>query len=99
MAFSSLALLAGLMAQPAPVKPNLVQSLPDKPPAWLAGYRLRWPLRVIGDPVKQPAKTVITSLATGGWVKPDASDLAVQTPEGEVLPVTVLSHDPNGETI
>ena len=90
MALPSVALLVGLMAQPAPMKTNAVQPLPDKPPAWLDGYRLRWPLRVVGDPVKQPGKSVITSLATGGWLRPDASDLAVQTPEGEVLPVTVL---------
>src|SRR5205823_9640282 len=99
MAFSSVALLTALVTQPAPVKTNTVLPLPDKAPAWVEGYRLRWPLRVVGDPIKQPGKTVITSLATGGWLRPDAADVAVQTPEGELLPVTVLSHDPNGETI
>lgn len=101
LSLHSLALLAGLLAhaQPAPPKGNVVKPLPEKPPAWLDGYRLRWPLRVIGDPAKQPGKSVITSLPSGGWLRADASDIAVQTPEGEVLPVTVLSHDPAGETI
>src|SRR5438132_13288278 len=83
-------------ARPAPAKVNAVQSLPDKAPAWLDGYRLRWPLRIIGDPAKHAARSVITSLPTGGWLKPDASDVAVQAASGEVLPVTVLSHDPAG---
>src|SRR5262249_37386178 len=102
MSLSSLALLVSLAAQPAPAAPPkgiAVQPLPTKAPAWLDGYRLRWPLRVIGDPAKQPAKSIITSLPTGGWLKADASDIAVQTAAGEVLPVGVLSHDPNGETI
>ncbi len=104
MALSSLisAILVGLAAQavpPPPPKINAVMPLPDKAPAWLAGYRLRWPLRIIGDPTKQTSQTVITSLPTGGWLKPDATDVAVQTATGEVLPVTVLSHDPAGETI
>src|SRR5947209_19818291 len=65
-------------APPAPAKMNAVQPLPDKPPAWLDGYRVRWPLRVAGDPTKQPAQSVLVSIPTGGWLKPDASDLAVQ---------------------
>ena len=36
---------------------------------------------------------------TGGWLKPDAADVVVQTAGGQVLPVVVLSHDPAGETI
>src|SRR5690242_10532510 len=104
MTLSSLALLVSLAAQtappaPAPAKGIVIESLPARAPAWLDGYRLRWPLRVVGDPAKQPAKSVITSLPTGGWLKADASDVAVQTAAGEVLPVTVLSHDPNGETL
>jgi tetratricopeptide (TPR) repeat protein len=98
MALSSLVLLIGL-APPEPAKGNVVQPLPEKAPAWLAGYRLRWPLRVVGDPAKQKSQTVIASIPTGSWLKPDASDLAIQTAAGEVLPVSVLSHDPNGETI
>ena len=98
MTLSSLLLLA-LAAPLAPAKINAVQPLPEKTPAWLDGYRVRWPLRLIGDPAKQTSQTVITSLPTGGWLKPDASDLAIQTAAGELLPVNVLSHDPAGETI
>lgn len=86
-------------APSADPKVNVVQPLPAKAPAWLEGYRLRWPLRVVGDLAKQKSVSVLTSLPTGGWLKPDASDVAVQTASGEVLPVTVLSHDPLGETI
>lgn len=102
MTITSLTILAGLLVQPAPAdpaKPNIVQTLPAKNPAWLEGYRLRWPVRVIGDPAKQTSQTVITSIATGGWLKADGSDVAVQNAAGEVLPSTVLSHEPAGETI
>lgn len=78
---------------------NPVLPLPEKSPPWIAGYRIRWPLRVIGDLKKQTAKSIITSLPTGGWLKPDGSDLIAQTAAGELVPVSVLSHDPNGETI
>jgi tetratricopeptide (TPR) repeat protein len=84
---------------PAPPKVNAVQPLPDKAPAWLASYRLRWPLRVVGDPAQQKSTSVVASLPTGGWLRPDAADIAVQAASGEALPVTVLSHDPAGETI
>ena len=99
MSLSSLALLIALAAPPEPVKPNAVQALPDKSPPWLDGYRVRWPLRLVGDPAKQTPQSVITSIPTGGWLKADASDIAIQTATGEVLPVAVLSHDPAGETI
>jgi tetratricopeptide (TPR) repeat protein len=80
---------------PAPV----FQELPTEAPAWLESYRVRWPLRIVADPAKQKAETVIVSLPTGGWLKPDASDLAIQNARGEVLPIQVLSHDPAGDTI
>jgi tetratricopeptide (TPR) repeat protein len=107
---SSLTRLCGLLglllagradAAPPPVPPKktMVLPLPDKAPAWLAGYRFRWPLRVIGDPAKQKSQSVITSVPTGGWLRPDATDIAVQTAAGEVLPIAVLSHEPAGETI
>jgi hypothetical protein len=63
------------------------------------GYKVRYPLRVIGDPTAIPSKTVVARLPTGGWLKPDGSDVVVQTASGQVVPVAVLSHDPNGETI
>lgn len=85
----------GQAPPPAPV----VETLPAKPPAWLAGFRIRYPLRVAGDSAAYTAKTVIASLPTGGWLKPDGSDLAVQAASGQVLPVSVLSHDPAGATL
>ena len=42
---------------------------------------------------------MLVSLPTGGWLKPDGSDLAVQAANGKLLPLAVLSHDPAGETI
>lgn len=81
---------------PDPKKP---ETLPDKPPAWLDGYRIRYVLRVAGDiPANKPL-TVLARIPTGGWLKPDGSDIAVQTAAGQILPVAVLSHDPLGDTI
>ena len=83
----------------APKKGPDVQELPASPPAWLEGYRVRWPLRVVGDPAKQGNQTVIARLPTGGWLKPGATDVAVQSATGQTLPLRVLSHDPNGDTL
>src|SRR5262245_31038813 len=93
------ALMLAVFTAGAAGPPPVVQPLPDKAPAWLDGSRLRWRLRVIGDPAKRQSASVITSLPTGGWLRPDATDFAVQSASGEVLPVTVLSHDPTGETV
>ena len=88
-----------LHSQPIPMI-NIVHSLPPQAPPWLEGYQVRWPVRVIGEPVQQAdAQTVLVSLPTGGWLKPDAADLAVQTGSGKLMPLAVLSHDPAGETI
>jgi tetratricopeptide (TPR) repeat protein len=77
-----------------------VEKLPDKSPAWLDGFRLRYPLRVVGDPAAySTSKTVIARLPTGGWLRPDGSDVIVQTAAGQEVPVAVLSHDPVGDTI
>ena len=80
-------------------KLNLVHSVPPQSPPWLAGFQARWPVRIVGDPLKQTAKSVLVSLPTGGWLKPDASDLAVQTADGKLPVFQVVSHDPAGETI
>jgi tetratricopeptide (TPR) repeat protein len=73
--------------------------LPAVTPPWAAGYRIRYLLRLAGDPLTETSRTVIASLPTGGWLKPDASDLLVQTASGAVLPSQVLSHDPRGQTV
>lgn len=83
---------------PAP-PPNVVEELPATAPAWLNGYRIRYPLRLMGDPAKATFQSVIASLPTGGWLKPDGSDVAVQTAAGQVIPVDVLSHNSAGETL
>jgi tetratricopeptide (TPR) repeat protein len=87
------------VAQPPPPL-NIVHPLPPQAPPWVEGYHLRWPVRVVGQLGKQPAaQTVLVALPAGGWLRPDASDLAVQAGTGELLPAAVLSHDPAGETI
>src|SRR5262245_18817919 len=78
---------------------NVVHPLPPQTPPWITGYKVRWPVRVLGEPGQQSAQSVIVDLPTGGWLRPDASDLAVQTGSGKVLPLTVLSHDPAADTI
>jgi tetratricopeptide (TPR) repeat protein len=92
------ALDGNAQVQPAPRAPQ-VQTLPGKPPAWLKGFRFRWPVQVVGDPAKQKNTTVVVTLPTGGRLKPQATDIAVQSASGEVLPSTALSHDPAGDTV
>lgn len=73
--------------------------LPSNAPPWAAGYKIRYALRVAGDMLTATSRTVIARLPTGGWLKPDASDLLVQTASGKTLPALVLSHDPRGYTV
>jgi tetratricopeptide (TPR) repeat protein len=72
---------------------------PRAKPPWLPGYRLRYTLRVLDDVLTNQSKTVLAQLPTGGWLKPDASDLMVQTLSGRTLNPAVLSHDPRGQTL
>jgi tetratricopeptide (TPR) repeat protein len=78
---------------------NVAHPLPPLTPPWLEGFRVRWPIRIVGEPAIQTARTVLVRIPTGGWLKPDASDLAVQSADGKLLPLAVLSHDPAGSTI
>jgi tetratricopeptide (TPR) repeat protein len=84
---------------PEEEKFNVANPLPPQTPPWLEGFQVRWPIRVIGDPGEQKAQSILVQLPTGGWLKPDAADLAVQSATGKLLPLAVLSHDPNGDTI
>src|SRR5262245_50765557 len=95
-----LLLLAGTArAQPMPPQLNIVNPLPPHAPAWVEGFQIRWPVRVLGTPAQMPeSQSVMVTLPTGGWLKADASDLAVQAANGKLLPLAVLSHDPAGET-
>jgi tetratricopeptide (TPR) repeat protein len=71
------------------------------PPAWVAGYRVRFPLRPVVDfaTEKQPTASVIARLPAAGYLRADGSDICVQTQAGELLPVSVLSHNPAGDTL
>ena len=78
---------------------NVMHPLPPQAPAWVDGFHVRWPVRVLGEPIAQPAESVLVRIATGGWLKPDGSDVVVQAGAGKLLPLAVVSHDPLGETI
>jgi tetratricopeptide (TPR) repeat protein len=101
MLLAILAIPCAARAQvPGEAKLNIAHPLPPHAPPWLDGYQVRWPVRVLGDIGKQAdAQTVLVRLPTGGWLKPDASDIAVQSGAGKVLPAAILSHDPLGDTI
>ena len=78
---------------------NPVHPLPPQAPAWLDGYQVRWPVRILGEPFAQSAESVLVSVPNGGWLKADASDIAVQSGSGKLLRAAVVSHDPLGDTI
>jgi tetratricopeptide (TPR) repeat protein len=78
---------------------NVVHPLPQIAPPWLSGYKVRWPVRVLGETFPAESQSIVVRIPTGGWLRPDASDLVVQTARGELLPLAVLSHDDDGETI
>ena len=86
-------LLTSLSTSPAqaPKKGPPIHALPEKPPAWIDGYRVRWPLQVMGDVAKDKSETILAKIPTGGWLKPDATDLAIQAAGGQKLPLQVLS--------
>ena len=94
-----LALAAALPALAA--DPPAPPAAPPPPPAWVAGYRVRFPLRPAVDfaTEKQPTASVIARLPAAGYLRADGSDICVQTQAGELLPVSVLSHHPAGYTL
>jgi len=97
--FASSPIRAQQAAAPAEPPKNVVEPLPELSPAWLAGYQLRYTLRVVGDVTKSTSKSIVARLPTGGWLRPDGADLAVQAADGTPLPVCVLSHATTGETL
>ncbi len=87
-------------APPAEPPKNVFEPLPEKAPAWVDGYQLRYTLRLMGlSPAQSTSKSIVARLPTGGWLKPDGSDLSVVCADGTALPVTVLSHVPRGDTL
>jgi len=102
----ALSLLAGnaVLAQPAatPADPpkNVAEPLPEQAPAWPDGYQVRYTLRIAGArPAESTSKSVVARLPTGGWLKPDGSDVVVLAADGTSLPVTILSHGPFVDTL
>ena len=78
----------------------MAEPLPEAVPAWPEGYLVRYTLRVVGpQAATSTAKSIVARLPTGGWLKPDGSDLLVLAADGTSLPVTVLSHAPLGDTL
>lgn len=73
--------------------------VPGVTPPWVPGYRIRYTLRVLGDVLNTPSKTIVARIPTGGWLKPDATDIQVRSANGKVIPVAVVSHDPKGDTL
>ncbi len=90
---------AELGAAEPPPPPGEDSPLPVSSPAWLAGYRIRYPLRVAGDPSASESGTVLARLPTGGWLQTNAADIVVQDCSGQPLATAVLAHDPGGHTI
>ncbi|MCE9592304.1 MAG: PKD domain-containing protein [Planctomycetes bacterium] len=72
---------------------------PGVTPPWVPGYRIRYTLRVLGDVLNTPSKTVVARIPSGGWLKPDATDIQVRSASGKQIPVAVVSHDPKGDTL
>jgi tetratricopeptide (TPR) repeat protein len=70
-------------------------------PRWAPGYRIRYPLYVIGESGVFTNKyvSVLARLPTGGWLRPDGGDVVVQDVSGNLLQTSVLSHHTTGDTI
>lgn len=73
---------------------------PEVSNRWLPGYAIRYLVRIQeSDEEIERLRTVQVALPTGGWLKSDASDLRVVDEQHYAVPVTVLSHDPRGDTL
>ncbi|HEV3024133.1 MAG TPA: PA14 domain-containing protein, partial [Pirellulales bacterium] len=86
-------------ATPTEAPTNVVEPLPEQAPVWLAGYQLRYTLRVVGNVTTSNSTTIMARLPTGRWLRPDAGDLAVQAADGTPLPLVVLSQATTGATL
>jgi len=95
----SLLLAAGTSALSAAPPPEAPAAL--APPAWVPGYRVRFPLRLAGDFTIEKLRTesVIARLPAAGWLRADGADICVQAQDGQLIPVSVLSHHPAGDTL
>lgn len=92
--------LSAQTATPAEPQTNVIEPLPEAAPAWPAGYQVRYVLRVYGwKPAESKSTSIVARLPTGGWLKPDGSDIAVVAADGTALPVSILSHAAQGDTL
>lgn len=82
-----------------PKRPAELDTRRPAAPAWLAGYQIRYPVFVPGAASTSAPNSVIVRLPTGGWLLPDARDVAVQGGDGRLISSAVLSHDPRGFTL
>lgn len=92
----SLAPMATGIVAPASAQ---VYSVPEKSPAWVSGYRVRFMVRVAGNLDRAGTKSIIANIPASSWVKADGSDIIAQSADGKTIPAAVLSHDPQGDTI
>lgn len=92
--FASIVAESEVVAPPPP---------PGQPPAtgqWLKGYAIRYAVRLQDpDAALTERRTAQVALPTGGWLKPDASDIRVVDVEHRQVPAVVISHDPRGDTL
>jgi len=66
--------------------------------SWLNGYKVRFAVQIIDKNITGK-KTVIVSIPSGGWLKPDASDLVVLNRMGKRMPNVVISSGTYGDTL
>jgi tetratricopeptide (TPR) repeat protein len=94
-----LLLVAGVPALDAAPAPAPPAALP--PPAWVPGFRVRFPLRLTGDFTNEKliTESAIARLPAAGWLRADGSDICVQSQDGQLMPVSILSHHPAGDTL
>jgi tetratricopeptide (TPR) repeat protein len=91
--------LAPAQESAPPPQENTVEPLPEMSPAWLDGYQVRYPLRVVGAVANSTSQSVVARLSTGNWLRADGADVAVQAADGTLLPVCIRSHATTGETL
>ncbi len=87
---------AASSAAPAPETP--VQATA---PPWIAGYRVRFPLRLTGDYANPKTRTrsAVAQLPASGYLRTDGGDLLVQAADGTQIPARIISHNPLGDTL
>jgi tetratricopeptide (TPR) repeat protein len=92
-------LLIGLLAATGLAAASLTDA-PAQDSKWLPGYAIRYLVRIQDEAAALLTRqTVQVSIPTGGWLKPDASDIRVVSEFHKEVPAVVVSHDPRGDTV